>query len=207
LAFRNFATRLPIPVGPQYLLHWGRAYIPMNLITLRVRFEVKSDGNNSVKGIQDWVNAMHRQLFEKGGSAYAVRRPGFVLIEATVPSVQFMEEWLHSCGEALARGGRDCSYTIISGVVASLSQTEIEMAESLRAEPVLLTRKFFFSLRTGMFLVSNIGRSIQEPSFGETVDDPEAREAQWRRIVDLKLSQRKCRVFPSEVAFREWADN
>jgi hypothetical protein len=177
----------------------------MKLTTLRARFEIKNAVGNDVRGAQDLVNDMHRRLIVMGGSAYAVRRPGFVLIEATVPSVEFMEECLRALGGALARGGKDCRYTIITGVSDPLSTTEIEAAEGLRAEPVLLTRKFFFSLRTGRFLVSNIGLSMNEPFFGEAVDGPDGREVQWRRIMDLKLAQRKCRVFPSEANVREWA--
>jgi hypothetical protein len=177
----------------------------MKLTTLRARFEIKNAVGNDVRGAQDLVNDMHRRLVVMGGSAYAVRRPGFVLIEATVPSVEFMEKSLRALGGALAREERDCRYTITTGVSDPLSTTEIEAAEGLRAEPVLLTRKFFFSLRTGTFLVSNIGLLMHEPFFGETVDGPDGRQVQWQRIVDLKLAQRKCRVFPSEADFQEWA--
>jgi hypothetical protein len=174
-------------------------------MTLRVRFEFVNPCGNDARAVQDFVNDLHRSLVSSRGTAYAVRQPGFVLIEATVPSVGFLEERLHVLAEAFIRHGRNCSYTIISNVPDPLSKTEIDRIEGLRAEPVSLTRRFFFSRATGEFLASNIGRSLLNPEFGETIAGPESRDAQWRRVVDLKVAQTKCRVFPSEAAFRVWA--
>ena len=80
----------------------------MSLVTLRVRFEMRKVGGGSTRGVLDLVNALHRSLESQGGSAFAVRRPGFVLIEATVSSVAYLEEWFHGLGEMYRRKGEDC---------------------------------------------------------------------------------------------------
>jgi hypothetical protein len=59
-----------------------------------------------------------------------------------------------------------------------------------------LTRKYFRSLQSNLYLVSNTARRPDEPCFAEHVEtNPEDRDAQWKRIVAARVDQISCMVF------------
>jgi len=61
-----------------------------------------------------------------------------------------------------------------------------------------LTKRFFMSLKTGQYVVSNICNQMEkgrvEPCFREEVLPPESREEQWRRIESAHADGRFCDV-------------
>ena len=62
-----------------------------------------------------------------------------------------------------------------------------------------LTKRFFMSLETGVFLVSNcyhvIDRNTSAPSFSEYVLPAKNREEQWKRIKAVNADQRHCVIY------------
>ena len=62
-----------------------------------------------------------------------------------------------------------------------------------------LTKRFFMSLETGVFLVSNcyhvIDRNTSAPSFSEYVLPTKNREEQWKRIKAVKADRRHCATY------------
>ena len=72
-----------------------------------------------------------------------------------------------------------------------------------------LTKRFFMSLETGRYLVSNVYKLLeggrQVPSFRETVPPPEAREEQWSRIKSAYADGRLCDVLVSEADYEAYS--
>jgi hypothetical protein len=69
-----------------------------------------------------------------------------------------------------------------------------------------LTKKYFWSLPSGVYIVSNCYRSVglgkSTPVFYEYVEQPEKREAQWNRIKNTGANQRLCDVYQSSEEFK-----
>jgi hypothetical protein len=51
------------------------------------------------------------------------------------------------------------------------------------------------SLTPGVYLTSNVALMPGQPIFAETVAPPEEREAQWKRIVAVRVNNQLCNVF------------
>ena len=60
-----------------------------------------------------------------------------------------------------------------------------------------LTKKFFLSLPCGVYLTSNVALTPGQPIFAETVSPVDEREAQWKRIVAVRVNNQLCNVFPT----------
>jgi len=64
-----------------------------------------------------------------------------------------------------------------------------------------LTKSFFMSLKTGVFLVSNcydvIDSNTSAPSFSEYVLPVKDRKEQWKRIKAANADQRYCSIYPN----------
>ena len=58
-----------------------------------------------------------------------------------------------------------------------------------------LTKKFFLSLPCGVYLTSNVALTPGQPIFAETVAPPDEREAQWKKIVAVRVDNQRCSVF------------
>lgn len=58
-----------------------------------------------------------------------------------------------------------------------------------------LTKKFFMSLPQGVYLASNVALSPGQPIFAETVASLGEREAQWKRMVAVRVNNQLCSVF------------
>ncbi len=58
-----------------------------------------------------------------------------------------------------------------------------------------LTKRFFFSLPEGKYLVSNTHHAPGIPVFAEYLVPPEKREAQWRRIIAARVDGRHFSLF------------
>jgi hypothetical protein len=67
-----------------------------------------------------------------------------------------------------------------------------------------LTKKFFMTLKTGHYLVSNIMISPLEPIFAETVETDEGKIRQWKRITTCKVQNRQCYVFKNKADHRSF---
>lgn len=69
-----------------------------------------------------------------------------------------------------------------------------------------LTKKFFHSLETGVFLVSNchinVGLNTYSPAFYEYVMPPKKRQEQWQRIKEAGADQRQCHVYSNIEEFK-----
>ena len=69
-----------------------------------------------------------------------------------------------------------------------------------------LTKKYFWGLTTGVYIVSNcfrrVGPGKSTPVFYEYVEQPEKREAQWDRIKSAGADQRLCDVYRSSEEFK-----
>jgi len=66
---------------------------------------------------------------------------------------------------------------------------------------VILTKKFFFGLPTGIFLQSNCGHNIYSPVFADEVWPVEIRHLQWQIIRDRRANGRLCVTWPSREIF------
>ena len=68
-----------------------------------------------------------------------------------------------------------------------------------------LTKKFLFSLQTGLYISSNTLRrydvNIMGPIFHEYVAPENEREAQWKRIVSTGTNGRLCNVWGTQEQF------
>jgi hypothetical protein len=60
-----------------------------------------------------------------------------------------------------------------------------------------LTKKFLMSLPPGVYLASNVALMPGQPIFAETVVALGEREAQWKRIVAVRVNNQLCNVFQS----------
>ncbi len=58
-----------------------------------------------------------------------------------------------------------------------------------------LTKKFFLSLPCGVYLTSNLALTPGQPIFAEPVAPLDEREAQWKRIVAVRVNNQLCNVF------------
>ena len=58
-----------------------------------------------------------------------------------------------------------------------------------------LTKKCFLSLPCGVYLASNVALTPGQPMFAETVAPLDEREAQWKRIVAVRVNNQLCNVF------------
>jgi len=68
-------------------------------------------------------------------------------------------------------------------------------------KPILsgeLTKKFFFSLLPGDYLVSNVFEATGQPIFAEIIKPKGQRESQWKAIVAARANRRRCQVFNSK---------
>lgn len=59
------------------------------------------------------------------------------------------------------------------------------------------------SAQEGLFLVSNVGHSPNQPLFAEIVQPAARREAQWRKIVACRANHRLCHLFKSPADYLE----
>jgi hypothetical protein len=82
------------------------------------------------------------------------------------------------------------------------------MPAQLHPEPQdgKLTKKYFMSLPTGVYLVSNVGESPWEPSFAGYVAPVHVREKQWQQLRDLRVDRRACHIFENRAAFDAWLE-
>jgi hypothetical protein len=69
-----------------------------------------------------------------------------------------------------------------------------------------LTKSFYLSLPTGVYLVSNLGWAPDKPLFADRVVQDSERINQWRRIVGSGAAQRLCNVFSDEGQYAKWRD-
>ena len=74
-------------------------------------------------------------------------------------------------------------------------------------QPQKLTKKFFLSLPTGVYLVSNcyemVSTDAYTPAFYEYVVASDQREAQWQRIKAAGANHRLCIVYRTTDEFTE----
>ena len=57
-----------------------------------------------------------------------------------------------------------------------------------------LTKKFFMSLPQGVYLASNVALMPGQPIFAETLAALGEREAQWKKIVVVRVDNQRCSV-------------
>jgi hypothetical protein len=70
-----------------------------------------------------------------------------------------------------------------------------------------LTKKFFLSLPSGIYLMSNLAGSDGNPIFAEYVISPLGeREKQWEKIKDTGANNRLCRIFKNENQAFAWIE-
>lgn len=78
------------------------------------------------------------------------------------------------------------------------------------SEPVIekmrgnLTKRFYFQIPTGLFLVSRIDRSKNKPIFAEKVVPLSERRSQWKTIMEIGIAQRLCYVFADKKDYEKW---
>jgi hypothetical protein len=69
-----------------------------------------------------------------------------------------------------------------------------------------LTKKYFWSLPPGVYIVSNcyssVGPGKSTPVFYEYVEQPDKRKVQWERIKTAGADQRFCDVYQSSEEFK-----
>jgi len=76
------------------------------------------------------------------------------------------------------------------------------------AEPLFennLTKKFLMGLPNSVYVVSNIALNPTCSIFAENISAETSRLEQWKKIVELGVDQRLCRVFKNKAAFDSWA--
>lgn len=74
-------------------------------------------------------------------------------------------------------------------------------------ESARLTKKFFMSLPSGIYLISNSPGPDGNSTFGEYVISPIAeREKQWQRIKEVGANNRLCRIFRNENQACAWIE-
>ena len=93
---------------------------------------------------------------------------------------------------------------VVSTNSLPLSREERDAGHALSAAPKKLTKSLFFSLPTGVFLVSNIMGRDYRAAFAAEVADASERAQQWLQIAAAKATQRQCRVFQSREKYLEW---
>lgn len=64
----------------------------------------------------------------------------------------------------------------------------------LQSMPGKLTKRFLFSLREGVILVSNVMDATGQPIFAKTVRPAAHRRAQWKAIVEAGVNNSLCHV-------------
>jgi hypothetical protein len=90
-----------------------------------------------------------------------------------------------------------------------VSQRIDQPTEAIRVEQTgdsrfRLSKRSYMNLPSGLWLVSNVYAQSGEPVFVGRVATPAGRAAQWLRLTRTGADQRMCRVFCSEMAFRDW---
>ena len=67
-----------------------------------------------------------------------------------------------------------------------------------------LTKKFFFTLEPGLFLVSNVCHAPGVPVYVDVVALVENREKQWLEIKGARADGRRCDVFRSKQHYDDF---
>lgn len=69
-----------------------------------------------------------------------------------------------------------------------------------------LSKKFFYSLETGVYLVSNchinVGINTYSPAFYEYILPPDKRHEQWQRIKEVGADQRQCFIYSNAEEYK-----
>ena len=68
-----------------------------------------------------------------------------------------------------------------------------------------LTKKFFLALPEGVYLASNVALMPGQPIFAETAAPLGEREAQWKRIVAVRVNNQLCNVFQTPDDYMRYA--
>lgn len=68
-----------------------------------------------------------------------------------------------------------------------------------------LSKKFFVSLPAGLYLVSNVALAPGQPIFAKLVVPLETREAQWKRIKEVRVDGQLCSVFQTAADYIKYS--
>lgn len=67
-----------------------------------------------------------------------------------------------------------------------------------------LTKTFFMGLPESVYLVSNVCSDLIHPIFAENMLPEGLRLEQWKKITEVRVDQRLCRVFKNKAAHDRW---
>jgi len=155
-----------------------------------------------------FVASLHSLLRkEHGGSCHGQATDSLLIAQIRAPSLETFVLLAEAFAENLRKRIHSLRLLVDEAPQSTLTREQEQIAESLSAAPVKLTRKYFIGLKPGCFVASNVwSPSGGREAFADCVaDNPEARQMQWKQIVEAGASQRLCRVFPSELHFRKWS--
>jgi len=156
-----------------------------------------------------FVASLHSLLRkEHGGSCHGQATDSLLIAQVRAPNLETFVQLAETFAENRRKRIPSLRLLVDEAPHSTLTQGQEQIAESLSAAPVKLTRKYFIGLKPGCFVASNVwSPSGGGEAFADCVaDSPEARQMQWKQIVDAGAAQRLCRVFPSVQHFWIWSD-
>ncbi len=151
-----------------------------------------------------FLPALDREMKKVGGSCHGVAHESEIVAEIEAPDRAAFESLVQTFVQAMARHHAGITVVLDENVRTPLNADQQRFADLLSGGPVKLTRKYFDSLPTGVFLASRTFVARHTPVFAEAVASPDGRGEQWRRITASGAAQRLCEVFLHEVQFRRW---
>jgi hypothetical protein len=156
-----------------------------------------------------FVTSLHILLRkDHGGSCHGQATDRLLIAQIRAPGLETFAAFADAFVIGLRERIPSLKLLIDEAPHSTLTQAEQQCAESLNAEPIKLTRKYFTGLKPGCFVASNVwSPSGGGEAFAATVaESAEARQLQWQQIVENGAAQRLCRTFPSEQHFKTWSD-
>jgi len=145
---------------------------------------------------------------ECNGSAYGTQGARSFEIEVRVDTPERLNHWLDIYLESVAKKNANITVAIRELAYPTLNDRNLALAEALTYTPQKLTRKYFWSLSEGVFLVSGlIHPTTRDAVFAEPVLALSHRNEQWARIRERRADQRMCYLFLSEAHYRTWSSH
>lgn len=151
-----------------------------------------------------FIPALDAQLRKVGGSCHGVANESEIVAEVKAPGRVAFEGLVQVFVQSMARHFSGVTVVVDEKVRTPLTMEQERVARLVSGGPVKLTRKYYDSLPSGVFLASRTFAARRTPKFAEVVATGENRAEQWRRITASGAAQRLCEVFLHEPEFRRW---